>query len=192
MNARRVRAGGVEEGRVRRAAPDPGCSVGWSDETAQKLAALFDQAYDGIVRFGVVRTGSRSVAEDVAAAAFADAARAFAGGATVDEAWLYMVVRRRMIDHWRRSERQRRRVQRLGEWHHVQSQATSSDDPAPDQVRRALDSLPERHRALLTLRYLDDHSVTEIAEVVGLTYSAAESALARARRSFIAAWEEGT
>ena len=176
---------------MHRAASDPGSPIGWSNEAAHRLSELFDSSYDGIVRFVLVRTGSRSVGEDVAAATFADAARAFAGGATVDEAWLRMVARRRLIDHWRHAERQRRRVRRLGESRRIQAQGTSNDDPAPARVRRALDSLPERQRALLTLRYLDDHSVSEIAEVVGLSYRAAESALARARRSFVVAWEEG-
>ena len=41
-----------------------------------------------------------------------------------------------------------------------------------------------------SVRYLDGWSVTEIAEELELTYRAAESGLARARRSFLAAWEE--
>ena len=39
-----------------------------------KLESLFDEAYDGIVRYCTVRTGLQSVAEDIAAATFVDAA----------------------------------------------------------------------------------------------------------------------
>ncbi|MDH4277060.1 MAG: ECF-type sigma factor [Acidimicrobiia bacterium] len=57
-------------------------------------------------------------------------------------------------------------------------------------MHEALASLSGRQRALLTLCYLNGWSVTEMAGELELTYRAAESGLARARRSFLAAWEE--
>ena len=168
--------------------------LGEADDPVARLENLFDTSYDRIVRFCAVRVGSKEVAEDIAAAVFADAARAFAtrGGFDIDVPWLYMVARRRLIDHWRSAERYRKRLRRVVQWGaavgQVDGDRSNEGDQTPALVRAALESLPERQRALLTLRYLDGYSVSEIAGKFGITYRAAESALARARRSFVDAW----
>jgi len=153
---------------------------------------LFDEAYDNIFRYCLIRTGSRSAAEDIASATFVDAARTAAAneGSCPDVSWLFMVARRRLIDHWRGAERHRKRLRRIVDWRAVEDRVDPEGDPAANLVHEALASLPDRQRALLTLRYLDSCSVAEIADEFGLTYRAAESALARSRRSFLAAWKE--
>ncbi|HEX7823872.1 MAG TPA: sigma-70 region 4 domain-containing protein, partial [Mycobacterium sp.] len=44
--------------------------------------------------------------------------------------------------------------------------------------------LGEQHRTVLSLRYLDDCSVPECAELIGRTVHATEALLVRARRAF--------
>jgi RNA polymerase sigma-70 factor (ECF subfamily) len=178
----------------------PGGTIHTSDQPAHRddgeyrLARLFDDCYERIRRYCAVRAGSDAVAADVTADTFADAARALARdpGADVDQAWLYMVARRRLTDHWRSAERQRRKLRRLLgtrlQFTVAGPDVDDHDHRAIERVRHALDSLPDRQRAALTLRYLDECSVTEIAEQLDLTYRAAESLLARARRAFVAAW----
>ena len=65
-------------------------------------------------------------------------------------------------------------------------------DNADLRVLAALECLSERQRAALTMRHLDEKSVSEIADVLGTTYEATESLLARARRAFRTAYEEGS
>ena len=157
----------------------------------QRLAELFDNEFDAIYRFCLARTGDTAVADDAASETFMAAARLFADrrGHEVSRPWLYVVAKNRMIDQWRSHERNRRRIQRLSQ----QPQSSTADpfatSPVADQVLAALASLSERQRAALALRYLDEQSVSEVAEQLDLTYKAAESLLARARRSFVAAWE---
>ena len=55
-------------------------------------------------------------------------------------------------------------------------------------VRRALDALPERERRILELRFGDDLTVPEIAKILQLSESAAESRLSRARQAFRERW----
>ncbi|MDH4277057.1 MAG: hypothetical protein OEW83_03115 [Acidimicrobiia bacterium] len=95
-------------------------TTGWSPEpgrrnSAARLETLFDQSYDSILRYCLIRSGSRAVAEDVTAAVFVDAARRAAGETdfVADTSWLYMVARRRLIDHWRSAERHRKRILRI-------------------------------------------------------------------------------
>jgi RNA polymerase sigma-70 factor (ECF subfamily) len=51
--------------------------------------------------------------------------------------------------------------------------------------------LPEQHRTVLSLRYLDDCSVGECAELIGRTVHATEALLVRARRAFKKEYPEG-
>jgi RNA polymerase sigma-70 factor (ECF subfamily) len=154
-----------------------------------RLAALFDESYDSVYRYCLARGGSRALAEDVTADVFAELARRFATGDTeqVGVPWLLTVARRRLIDHWRSNERLR---------HHLSRMAALADRdrvqtmPEPDStVLSALASLPLRQRLALSLRYLDDLSVQEVADVLECPYQAAESLLARGRRSFAKAYE---
>ncbi len=104
-------------------------------------------------------------------------------------AWLITAAKRRLIDHWRSAERERRRLERVRLERPRHSHVTDSNS---ERVLRALESLPDRQRLALTLRYLDEHSVTEVADTLEVNYTTAESLLARARRSFAQAFRETT
>ena len=59
-------------------------------------------------------------------------------------------------------------------------------DAALDRIvaECVLAKLPEQHRTVLALRYMDDCSVPECAELIGRTVYATEALLVRARRAF--------
>jgi RNA polymerase sigma-70 factor (ECF subfamily) len=57
-------------------------------------------------------------------------------------------------------------------------------------VIRALDALPERYALALEAKYRDGFSVDEIAHSLGLTSTAAQSLLARARDAFRELWRK--
>lgn len=104
---------------------------------------------------------------------------------TVTESWLLTVARRRLIDQWRRRTVRRDTLDALRR----ERPDDGPDHLDPGDIERALASLAPNQRMALTLRYLDDMSVAEVAEALAITYSATESLLARARRSFETAWE---
>ena len=157
----------------------------------ERMRALFNDTLPAVYGFLRLRTGSGVIAEDLAATTFEEAARLASCGriGEVTPAWLMTVARRRLIDHWRRTTTERQKLRRL-----FTDPTLSVDefDPAfggrDDAVLGALDSLSQRQRTVLTMRYLDDMSVSEIAERMGMGYKAAESLLARGRRAFRAAY----
>lgn len=162
-----------------------------TDTARAHLAALFEQEADRIFGYLVTRSGSAILAEDLTGDVFAEAARRCAEGRRheVTGSWLQTVARRRLVDHWRRSTTRRRLDDRLRRM----VGAGVVDDPTDGgdgRVLAALDSLPDRQRAALCLRYLDDFSVSEVADALEITYQATESLLARARRSFARSYEE--
>ncbi len=161
--------------------------------TRADLVALYEANVDDLYRFCLARTGSQVVAEDATAEAFVAAARSFAAGrgSEIDRPWLFVVARRRIVDQWRSADRNRKRIERFraaapGE---RSARGDPSDvDETSEHVLAALQSLPSRQRAALTLRYLDECSVAEVAAALHIEYRAAESLLARGRRGFSKAW----
>ncbi|MGV3486417.1 MAG: RNA polymerase sigma factor [Planctomycetaceae bacterium] len=114
---------------------------------------------------------------------------------TIDNpaAWLRTVALRRIQDHYRAAARVQHLIDR------AQQQPTSSDqqDPAVqhelaldrEQVREAMDSLPEHYRLALEWKYVDQISVAVIATRLDTTEKGAEAMLFRARRALRARWE---
>ncbi len=136
------------------------------------------------------RCSDREVVEDVLAETFIAAQSASTAGRAeqVTPAWLNVVARRRLVDHWRRTAVQTRLIGALAAASAVSVQ-TSEDSfhfiADRDGVRAALQALPTNHAVALELRYLEGRTVKDVAGTLGLTYTATESLLARARRGFM-------
>jgi RNA polymerase sigma-70 factor (ECF subfamily) len=164
-----------------------------------RLLALYDHALPQVYGYLLARCGQRAVAEDLTAETFlaaVDAVRA-GPGAPVSTAWLVGVARHKLCDHWRRQAREQRALHAV---------ATGPGPPAePDdpwdarldalRAREVLRRLGPHHRAALTLRYMDDLPVPEVADLLGRTVHATEALLVRARSAFRAVYagegEEG-
>jgi RNA polymerase sigma-70 factor (ECF subfamily) len=154
-----------------------------------KLSSIYDEALPVVYGYLVRRCGSVELAEDLTSSTFVAAATAVRRG-TVPElshAWLVGVARHKLVDHWRREAVAARSLTRL-------DGTAESDDPAvgvvdADAARALLHTLAADHRTVLTLRYLDDLSVPETADVLGRSVHATESLLVRARRALQAAYE---
>jgi RNA polymerase sigma-70 factor (ECF subfamily) len=122
------------------------------------------------------------VAEDLTAETFLAAVDAVrrADPPPVSTAWLVGVARHKLADHWRRQARQERGLAALdalpaegGDLWEAQIDAL--------RARDILAGLAAHHRAALTLRYLDDLSVPEVAALLHRTVHGTEALLSRAR-----------
>jgi RNA polymerase sigma-70 factor (ECF subfamily) len=150
--------------------PDPG------------LLSLYDRALPEVYGYLLARCGHRAVAEDLTAETFLAAVRAEAdGGGPTTVPWLIGTARHKLVDHWRRREREERGLRSID--------GDAVDDPWDaelDALRAAdvLDRLTPAHRAALTLRYLDDLPVPQVAALLARTVHATEALLVRARAAF--------
>lgn len=152
------------------------------------LLALYDDAVTEIYRYVRRRCGSDALAEDLTSETFLAAAHAVGRGAVPELtiAWLISVARNKLVDHWRRAERELRKMALV--------EIEDDDDPWDAQIdavvaHETLNRLAPPHRAALTLRYLDDLPVAEIAACLDRTVGATEVLLVRARRAFREAYE---
>jgi RNA polymerase sigma-70 factor (ECF subfamily) len=158
-----------------------------------RLLSMYERALPQVYGYLSSRTSSPTVAEDLTSETFLAAADAVQRKAVPDltVAWLITVARNKLVDHWRREERDERRKFQL-----LESPVDGdADDEAQERFERArvhavLVELGAHHRAALTLRYLDGLSVPEVADHLGRTVHATEALLVRARRAFRACYHE--
>lgn len=164
-----------------------------ADSTDQRraLVALYDAALADVYGYLLARCGSAAVAEDLTAETFLAAVDAVNRGAVPDltVGWLIGVARHKLVDHWRRQERETKALRAV---------ADPSDAPDVDHwdvqlnvlvAQDALAGLGAHHRSALTLRYLDGLPVREVADHLGRSVGATEVLLVRAKAAFRARYE---
>lgn len=156
-----------------------------AEDQGDALLALYDRALPEVYGYLLPRCGSATTAEDVTSETFLAAVDAVRRGAVADltVAWLIGVARHKLVDHWRRAEREERRL------HRVAAEPARDDDPWDAHLdavtaHAVLADLGPHHRSALTLRYLDGLSVPEVARHLDRTVHATEALLVRARGAF--------
>jgi RNA polymerase sigma-70 factor, ECF subfamily len=161
-------------------------------DAPRSLLALYDEALPAVYGYFVRRCGDSATAEDLTSETFLaamDAARK-PDPPPISLPWLIGVARHKLADHYRRrSDRFSTPVPEVPEPAEVQDHW----DIELDRIvaESVLDRLSESHRTVLALRYMDDRSVPECADLIGRTVHATEALLVRARRAFKAQYPEG-
>jgi RNA polymerase sigma-70 factor, ECF subfamily len=166
-----------------------------ADDGASDFLAFYDQALTQVYGYLSARCPTRSVAEDLTAETFLAAVDAVRRDQRppLSLPWIIGVARHKLIDHWRRLARETSGLRALSD-QYPDSVDSDPMDARLDAVRArdTLATLSPHHQMVLTLRYLDDLSVQEVANLLGRTLHATEALLARARRAFKLAYEART
>lgn len=160
-----------------------------TEAAKDRIQSIFRATLPEIYGYLLACTGqNHALADDIASETYIHAARLVAQGRgdEVTVAWLKTVAKRRLIDSWRREERIRWKAQRLATLNptHQTGDPAEIDDALRQEVFRVLGLLTAEQRAVLVMKYLDEQSVAEIAEVLGRSEKAVESLLHRARGRF--------
>jgi RNA polymerase sigma-70 factor (ECF subfamily) len=111
------------------------------------------------------------------------------GTAELSVGWLVTVARRKLVDHWRRSAREERKLQ-LAAGEPVAEEPPWDEQLDATRAGVVLAELGSHHRSALTLRYVDGLPVPEVAEHLDRTVHATEALLVRARSAFRRAYGE--
>ena len=160
-----------------------------SGDQRLELVELYDTALPQVYGYLAARTGSIALAEDLTSETFLAAADAVrrdrASGLSI--AWLIGVARHKLVDHWRRHERDQRMLAV------VAAEPELPADPWGAELdvmtaRDVLATLGPHHRGALTLRYLDGLPVRQVADLLGRTEGATEVLLVRAKAAFRAGY----
>ncbi|HUA20235.1 MAG TPA: sigma-70 family RNA polymerase sigma factor [Bryobacteraceae bacterium] len=131
--------------------------------SVQGFEAVYRQYRDVVLRFAVQCVGRRDIAEELTADAFLQLHQNWNAIDTERlPAWLLTVVRNRATDYWRRVRLEQRYA----------DEERPSDPPRLGGLFLGLFENPALkgiHRICLTLRYVHEMSVAEIAAYLGLT-----------------------
>ena len=156
-----------------------------ADDAAAALLACYESALPQVYGYLLARCGRREVAEELTSETFLAAADAVRRGSAprVDVPWLIGVARHKLVDHWRRQEREQRNLRV------VAAEPAPPDDPWEERLdslraHETLDRLAPQYRLALTLRYVDDLPVAEVAALLSRTLHATETLLMRAKAAF--------
>lgn len=148
----------------------------------QALAGIYDQYSPKIFRFAYHLLGDREGAEDCVAETFSRFLHVLQGGRNPDniQAYLYRMAHNWITDSYRR---QPRMVTMDAELH-----ADPQNDPEQtvamnlekERLRIAILKLPPDQRLVISLRFLEERSHEEAAEILGKTVEATRALQHRA------------
>ena len=149
------------------------------------MEELFRAHWRLVVGYLARRTGSTTLAEELAQETFYRATRAFLGwrGGS-PAAWLLAIARNVLIDHTRR-----RRLDLVPLTDNLLEHPDSHDLPS-EEIGAVLASLPARQRRLLELVYVDGYTHAEVGAMVGTSPGAIKTAVWRARQAFLERYRE--
>jgi len=167
-----------------------------ADGDAAAFGELYDIHVDQIYRHIYYRVGSPGDAEDLTQQVFINAWRAigrFRKKSSPFAAWLMTISRNLLTDFYRA---RKDNISLDGDYDKV------SDEPDPAQIteteseRRELMQviarLPEDHRRVIILRFIEDYSFSEIAAALRKSEGAVRVVLHRALKKMRVMMEEGT
>jgi RNA polymerase sigma-70 factor (ECF subfamily) len=166
----------------------------------QAFNRFFDENFGRLYRFALARTNhDKEASREIVQAALARALKkihTFRGESALFT-WLCVICRHEIADWLRRNSSYRKHIILTEDSPEIQAAIDSIEAPPSDDPRRhyqkyeaarliqvALDRLPPRYGDALEWKYIEGHSVKEIAVRMDLSPEAAQSLLARARKAF--------
>jgi RNA polymerase sigma factor (sigma-70 family) len=154
---------------------------------APSLDRSFERLYrrhaTNVYRYAYGMLRNRADAEDVTQTAFLNAYRALEHG---DEPraplnWLISIAHNVCLQRFRAAARRPQEVEL--DYDVADSLVEEDDGPAAEDIRRALGHLAFNQRSAIVLREIEGRSYAEIAEILGVSMSAVETLVFRARRA---------
>jgi RNA polymerase sigma-70 factor (sigma-E family) len=144
-----------------------------------RLAELYARHAGDAVRLAFLLTGDRALAEDLAQEAFVRLAGRFRDLRNPAAFPWYL---RRTVVNLTRSHFRRARVERAYLATRAGERAPAHDPPEPgerEELWRALLELPERQRAAIVLRFYEDLSESQTAEILACPVGTVKSLVSR-------------
>ena len=158
-------------------------------ETGHLASREIDDLYRAhvgeVYRYAFAVLGNHADAEDVTQTTFLNAYRSLEQGVKPRKPsnWLLTIASNAIKQRFRQEQSRPRQVE-LDDRVHAGTQDTEDDDgPSIGELLTALSKIPPQQRQAIVLREFEGRSYTEIADILGVTTSALETLLFRARKS---------
>ncbi|HET7758464.1 MAG TPA: sigma-70 family RNA polymerase sigma factor [Gaiellaceae bacterium] len=150
---------------------------------------LYRKHAGDVYRYALVVLRNQADAEDVTQTTFLNAYRAFEKGERPQKPqnWLIAIAHNVCRQRFRQAQR---RPAEVGYEEELAESVVEEDALSAEDIRRALGHLAFNQRSALVMRELEGRSYQEIAEILGVSVSAVETLLFRARRALREQLEE--
>lgn len=157
-----------------------------SPDRLEQFTRLWVKNQRGVAAFIHMSLGNPHDTEDVLQEVAADASRNFDkyDPSRPFVAWLIGIARQRLVDHYRKQDRQRAELapDTLALLDQAYAETAEEIDDRLIALRKCMDKLPEHHRVLINRRYGFDDPLAEIAKSVGSSAKAVNAMLTRVRK----------
>ncbi len=145
-----------------------------------------------LTRFIATKIGNPSDAEEIlqdTLFAFLEAIRDFEGKSNI-QTFLFAICQHKIIDFYRRKKMKHAVFSQMPQLEALISPLLSPEEEldvvlAKEKIHAVLGRLMPRYRQILLLKYVEGHSVDEIAKKLTITFKSVESQLFRARKAFV-------
>lgn len=168
-------------------------------EKEKRFNILYEKYVDEIYKYVYMRTGmKRNTAEDITQEIFIAIYRGLYGfkGLSTEKTWIYRIASHKLMDYYRKVYKEKESISleesEVGE---IKDTGLGVEDLVTRkmesyEISQCLQMVPEHYRIVLTLRYMDEKSVKEIAGLLQKTPKAIESLLQRAKSKFYEIYKE--
>ena len=152
---------------------------------------LYDRYHQDLYQFIYYMVKNRTTAEDLVQEVYIKVFKSYDTfkGESSPKTWMFSSARHVTIDFFRKEERRQNRSADYYEWHDHDEQL-SDVQPLPDEIAekneeiqllyRCLDDCTEDQRVVVILRYIQELSIQETAEVLNWTVSKVKTTQHRA------------
>lgn len=143
-------------------------------------------------RFIAMKIGNPADADEIlqdTLYAFLEAIRDFEGKSNI-QTFLFSICQHKIIDFYRRKKMKHAVFSQMPQLEAFISPLMSPEEEfdgtiAKEKIHAVLGRLLPRYRQILVMKYIEGHSVEEIAKKLTLTFKSVESQLFRARKAFV-------
>ena len=153
------------------------------------IETIYLQYYSKVMGYIHSRIRNRADAEDICSDVFEKIQRKlpeFDSAKASVSTWIFTITRNTVIDHYRRSKPVEELDENLSD--NAELDESLLNNETLSELAEALRALPEELRDIIVLRYYDGKPLTEVAEIMGLSYGAVklrhQSALVKIRKAF--------
>ncbi len=141
--------------------------------TAEQQEQIYTAYHNKVMGYLRARLSSRADAEDLCSDVFE---KVFLRYDQYDRSkaslstWVFTITRNTLIDFFRRSKPREELDENLADDTEVDEGLLNTE--SLDELAAALRAMPQELRDLIVLRYYDNRPLTEVAEMMGLSYGA--------------------
>ena len=153
-------------------------------KASPKMTDLYGTFAPGATRLAYLLTGDKYLAEDLVQEAFLRMLGRFEfiRRPASFQAYLHRTVINLSRNHWRRRDLERRYENQEGNFR-AQHVVDAPDTETASDLWTAVQSLPHRQRAAIVLRFYEDLSEHQTADILGCSAKAVRSLVGRAKDS---------